>query len=352
MAVTSKSAEGRTARGRKIRRLCALTLVPLTILGLAACTRGGKKSSNNGSGTVSFSDGLTSRAKVRTLTFLMPQDPGDPFWGTIAQGAKDAAKMFNIQLDLQTVNNDPNKYNDAIGTLVAKKPAGMAVVIDNPDRYTENVCAAQKAGIKVIAYNITQTTAVSKCTEAFVGQDFAKVGEVLGQRLLSEVKLNAGDTVFTPVEFPEQVYAVQRRAGVQKALDSAGVKTDGLGTGIEPSAALDKMTSYLVAHKNIKAIVPLGSVPFRNVVKAMKDAGIKVPVVGFDVAKEVIAGIKSGDIIAAADQQPYIQGFQTVAQLALALDFALSPASVNSGGAGLVDKTNVDAVSELAGKVR
>jgi ABC-type sugar transport system substrate-binding protein len=84
----------------------------------------------------------------------------------------------------------------------------------------------------------------------------------------------------------------------------------------------------------------------------MKATGLKLPVVGFDLSPKVIAGIKSGGIDAAADQQPYVQGFQTVSQLALYLDFGLSPATINSGGSGLVDRSNIAVVEALAGKTR
>lgn len=148
------------------------------------------------------------------------------------------------------------------------------------------------------------------------------------------------------------VYAVQRHAGVERALDEVGAKTEILGTGIEDSAALDKITQYLLGHKDTAAIVPLGGTPHRNVPKALEDSGVKVPVVGFDLAPQIVTGIESGAIGAAADQQGYVQGFQSVMQLGLLLDFGLSPADINSGGSGLVDKDNVGIAKELAGKVR
>jgi simple sugar transport system substrate-binding protein len=330
------------------RTLAVAAAVPL--LALTACKGGAPAEGGAESGALN--SGLGSRATDRTITFLMPQDTGDPFWGTIAQGAKDAAALYNVKLDLQTGKNDPNAYNDAIGTAVAKKPAAIAVAIDDQNRYTTNICAAKDAGIKIISYNITEPGGAADCTEAFIGQDFEATGEVVGKRLLESVKLAPGDKVFTPVELPEQVYAIQRGAGVQKAIQASGAKTDPLGTGVEDSATLDKMTSYLLSNRDVKAIVPLGGTPFRNVVKAMQDSGVKVPVVGFDLSPKVVSGIESGDISAAADQQPYVQGFQSVAQLALQLDFGLSPASMNSSGSGLVDKSSIAIVKDLAGKIR
>lgn len=336
------------------RAVRALVLIPVVALA-AACTNG-----SGGSSDIELSaqdggleSGLGSRAEKRDITFLLGHDPSDPFWTTIAQGAKDAAELFDIDLNLQTSGGDATKYNDLIGSAVANKPAALAVVLDDPNKYTENVCAAAKAGIAVMSYNITQEGEVGECVLGFVGQDFEEVGYLLGQRLLEDnPDIGRGDTVLTPVEFPDQVYAVQRHAGVKRALDTVGARTELLGTGIEDSAALDKITQYLLGHQDVAAVVPLGGTPHRNLPKAMADAGVQVPVVGFDLSPQIIAGIESGVIGAAADQQGYVQGFQSVAQLALKLDFGLSPASINSGGSGLVDKSNVSIAKDLAGTVR
>lgn len=345
-----------TPSSRRARRTAGwrtLALVPVLALATIGCSGGSDDTTTSSAKGNSLKSGLGSKAKDRKITFLLGQDPGDPFWTTIAQGAMDAAQLLNVELNMQTSSGDQTKYNDLIGSAVADKPAALAVVLDDPNKYTENVCAAQKAGIPVMTYNITQEGKVGDCVRGFVGQDFEEVGYLLGQRLLADnPDIGKGDVVLTPVEFPDQVYAVQRHAGVKRALDTVGARTEILGTGIEDSAALDKITQYLLGHKKTAAIVPLGGTPHRNLPKAMDDSGVKVPVVGFDLAPQIVNGIESGAITAAADQQGYVQGFQTVMQLGLLLDFGLSPASINSGGSGLVDKSNVEIAKDLAGKVR
>ena len=108
------------------------------------------------------------------------------------------------------------------------------------------------------------------------------------------------------------------------------------------------MTSWLASNKDVKAVVPLGGTPHRNAVAAEDAAGVKVPIIGFDTSPQVIDGIKSGRIIATADQQGYVQGFQTVMQGTLFLDFGLSPATINSGGNALIDKKNVNLLEDKA----
>jgi simple sugar transport system substrate-binding protein len=47
------------------------------------------------------------------------------------------------------------------------------------------------------------------------------------------------------------------------------------------------------------------------------------------------------------DQQPYLQGFQTVMMLYLYKEFGLAPTDINTGVA-IVDKSNVDEVEKLS----
>jgi ABC-type sugar transport system substrate-binding protein len=301
--------------------------------------------------------GLGSRAKNRKLIFLMDNPPTDVFWGVIQRGAKDAASLYKIDLDIQftTEGATPQKYNELIGTAAATKPAAIAVVIRDSDTFTENVCAAQKAGIAVLDYNVLAPGAVRACVENFIGQDFTTAGELIGDRMVKDAGIKSGDLVLLPVEQPEASYAVDRGAGVKKALDKVGAKYEVIQAGAKGDAeALENMTQWLTGHKDVKAIIPMGGTPHRNALEALKNAGLdpaKVAVGGFDISKPVTDAIKAGTIKAAVTQEPYIQGFQTVAEAALLLDFGIKPFSINTG-AGIVDKTNVDTVAELAGKVR
>ena len=74
---------------------------------------------------------------------------------------------------------------------------------------------------------------------------------------------------------------------------------------------------------------------------------MKIPLGGFDLTQDIIDGIEKGTITATVDQQPYSQGFYAVAQLALYLKYGLYPSDMNTGGLGLVDKTNVAKVKAL-----
>lgn len=313
-----------------------------------ACTGGDSSGGGEGGGGSAgggLDSGLGSRAENRDAYFLTYYDPAsDAFWNQMLSGAKDAATLGGLKLTHQTTDgSDPAKMTDLINAAIATDPAVIFVPFNDP-AWEGAACEAADAGISVYAFNVppAQVAKEQGCTKAFVGQDFFEVGGLVGERLLEEVDLQAGDKVLCPAEEPTQQYAIQRGGGVESVLKSVGVKCTYLQTTGEDGAALDAMTTWLAANEDVKAVVPLGGTPHRNAVAAQDAAGVEVPIVGFDTSPQVIDGIKTGRIIATADQQGYIQGFQTVMQGALNLDFGLAPADINSGGNSLIDETNVE----------
>jgi simple sugar transport system substrate-binding protein len=334
----------RTGRRRALLGVGAATL--LVLASACSSSAGNSGSSGGGGGGNGLEDGFGSRAENRDAYFITFYDPSaDAFWNQMTTGAKDAAELGGLKLTEQTAKDDVGTMTDLISSSIANDPAALFIPFNDPS-WEGAVCEAADAGIPVFAFNVPPANVAKDCVKAFVGQDFFEVGTIVGERLVQEVDLKPGDKVLCPAEEPTQQYAIQRGGGVESVLKEVGVTCEYLQTTGEDGAALDAMTSWLNANKDVKAIVPLGGTPHRNAVQAQDAAGVEVPIVGFDTSPQVIDGIKNGRIIATADQQGYIQGFQTVMQAVLYLDFGLSPANLNSGGNALIDKSNVEVLED------
>jgi ABC-type sugar transport system substrate-binding protein len=322
-----------------------LTAVAVAALALAGCTGGASDSSDDASS--GLPSGYGSIAENRDAYFFTYYNPaGDPFWAQILQGGEDAAALGNLELTHQTADGDPDKMVDLVQTAIATEPALILMPFNEGEKWVGVACDAADAGITVVAYNVPAPESAAECVSGFVGQDFFEVGEIVGARLVDEAGLASGDLVLLPAEEPEQAYAINRGGGVQSSLDEVGAEGEFLRTSGNDEEALNSLTAWLTANPDVAAIAPLGGTPHRNIVAAMEAAGLQVPVVGFDTSPQVVAGIKNGDIIATADQQGYVQGFQSVTQGVLFIDFGLSPANINSGGRGLIDITNVELLED------
>ena len=292
--------------------------------------------------------------KLRILLVPWSQS-SNAFFEAVVNGAKDAAAQQGVQLDIQFGEEDQSREKTILETAVANKVDGIAVNIADDNAYKDVMCQAMKQGIPVVTFNIDDShhgAPGSSCRMAFMGQNFIASGYVLGKRMIEEGHLKKGDKVFTPVEAPQATYAVQRHEGVQKALSEIGATSEILGVGNDHAQALNLMTQYLVGHPDTAAVVGLGQTPTSQAAQAIKDAGLKIPAGGFDVSKEILDDIKDGRLIATVDQQPYSQGYYAVTQLALNLKYGLWPSEMDTGGSGLVDKSNYKSAVKWAGPVR
>lgn len=287
------------------------------------------------------------------VTLIIYTEASVEFWVPLVQGAKDAAQANGVSLDIQYGDGKPEKQNNVLETAIANKVDGIALVIYDDTAFNDNVCKAIKAGIKVVSFNVDHSKgAAGNCRMAFMGQNFPETGYLIGKRMIQDHGIKSGDLVMTPVEFPEATYASQRFAGVKKALDEVGATAEQIGTGGNIAEAQTKMVQYLLGHPETKAIISLGGTTTTAAPKAIEEAKMKIAIGGFDLTADVVTGIENGTITATVDQQPYSQGFYAVTQLALSIKYGLYPSDMNTGGIGLVDKTNVSKVKEYTPKYR
>src|SRR6266566_7025883 len=267
--------------------------------------------------------------------------------GTLSGGTDISGKTILFEIQIQYASNDDTTEVNQVNTAIASNVIGVALSI--PDAgLNKVVCAARAKGIAVVAFNIDGATGQgASCVQGFVGQDFVQSGALIAQKMIDSGQIKPGDHVFCPVEFPAQVYAVQRYQGVKQALSAIGATCEELGTGVDFGPAKSTMVSYLLGHPHTSAIIALGHAPLDQAPAAAKQVGRTIPIGGFDVTSDILSSIKSGAITATVDQQPYIQGFQSVMQLALYLKYAISPANINTSNGALIDKNNVDKVVSL-----
>jgi simple sugar transport system substrate-binding protein len=292
-------------------------------------------------------DGFGSRAKNRTAYFFTYYDPaGDAFWAQILHGGQTAAKLGKLKFVHQTANGSSSQMVNLVQTAISHKPAAIVMPFNEGQAWVDVACQAHKKGIIVMSYNVPAPATAGDCVDGFVGQDFYAVGVTVAKTLIASGAIKKGDKVEITAEEPDQPYALQRGGGVYDTLKAWGAdvmpQKQWLRTGGDDAPALDALTTFLVANKDVKFMIPVGGTPHRNLPAALKAAGnTTTKVIGFDTAPAIVKGIQAGTILATADQQGYIQGFQSVMQTILEMDFGFSPANINSGGNGLLNKSNI-----------
>lgn len=317
------------------------------ILLLAACSSKGTTSTASSTPNVAAGSGIQGKK----VTFIIYATPSTPFFNPVINGAKAAARIYGLNLDVEYSNSNASTQNNQIETAVAGGVSALAVSIPSNTAFTKSICAAQAKGIPVVAFNVTATSGpVLKCVLSYVGQDFQTAGYLIAQKMIADAHIPHGASVFCPVEDPTAVYAAGRAAGANQALAAIGAKCDVVATGFDLSQAQTTETQYLLGHRNTKAILALGQVPLQVAPSAEKSAHETLPIAGFDLSSQISAAIENGTTLATVEQQPYLQGYYAITQLALKLEYGLTPSNVNTGNA-IIDKANVKKIAALAGTV-
>ncbi len=292
-------------------------------------------------------------AEEVSATMIIYLDPSVQFFNPVVQGAQDAAEAFGVSLDVQYANNDPIRQNDLIESATAAGVDGIAVAISSSDAFDESICAAVEAGIVVIGFNNDDLEgAAGNCRQAYIGMDEEASGYELGQRMIEEFGLTTGDMVFNPREIPEASFAVARGGGIERAMAEAGVTVETVRTGLDLAEAQTIMAQFLIANPDVKALFGTGSVTSTVGAGAIADAGLDIPFGGFDLAVEIVNAVESGAMYATMDQQPYLQGYYPIAQIALAARYGLTPTDVDTGQGAFLDQARIGAVAPMIGTYR
>jgi simple sugar transport system substrate-binding protein len=145
-----------------------------------------------------------------------------------------------------------------------------------------------------------------------------------------------------------------RTKGCIDALEEKGVTVDYLDispqTNADPPAGIPVIVAYIASHPDVDLVITDHGGLTATAQTYMEAAGKdpeEILVAGFDLSSATVQAIRSGYVQVVSDQQPWLQAFLAVFQLALAKQFGFSGLYIDTG-AGFITKDNIDAVAALA----
>jgi simple sugar transport system substrate-binding protein len=180
----------------------------------------------------------------------------------------------------------------------------------------------------------------------YFGQDEKVAGVAAGKRLAAAGKKN----VLCVLQAQGQAQLEARCAGVKEGLGAEGTMSKLYVNGVDNSAVLSSMSAELTRNKSVDAVITLGAQFALIAIQAMNQAHSTAKLYTFDTSAAEIAKIKSGQVQWAVDQQPYLQGYESVDGLWLYLTNAniIGGGQVVLTGPSFVDASNVDKVAQYA----
>ena len=331
---------------RSPRRAIGIVLLMIVPLVLAACSAtGGKRAAEAAAGGGTAVAAGHANTPHYTIAMITHAAPGDTFWDKIRNGATAAAAKDNITLKYSS-DPDPTKQAQLITDAVNSHVNGIAVTDPNPGALCPTIQKAKQAGIPIVMFNAGYSNYQSCGGMEYFGQDEAIAGVAAGKRLAAAGKKN----VLCVLQAQGQAQLEARCAGVKEGLGSEGTMSKLYVNGVDNSAVLSSLSAELTRNTKIDAVITLGAQFALIAIQALNQAHSSAKLYTFDTSAEEISKIKSGAVQWAVDQQPYLQGYESVDGLWLYLTNGnlIGGGQVVLTGPSFVDASNVDAVAKYA----
>jgi simple sugar transport system substrate-binding protein len=288
-------------------------------------------------------------AQDQPTIYVIAPSLTDPFWITQQNGANQAGEDFGVNVVFQAPAQDTGDAGmvPLLQAAIAAQPAGIA--IDYTSKTMEAVTvAALDAGIPVVLYNNNRFEGENAPGDArilglsFVGQDESVSGEILANAWLPSLPTTPCKVLIVN-PFPTAFVLTLRGDGVKRALDAAGYPYEDLVATGDQGQNLSLIGAALQADPGICGVVGLGNPAANPAAQYIADNGLSIPVATFDVGAEASKRIKDGALTMAINQQPFLQSYFAVANLANQAKYSLTPVNVNTG-TSIVTKDNIDIV--------
>jgi simple sugar transport system substrate-binding protein len=324
---------------RAFLRRTALTGVAAGSVGtlLSACGSSNSSSASGGGGSSGIFGAHPSYKfvvvnHVTTNSFFVPTQ----------YGIADACKLLGCSYEWTgSESENIDQMVNAINTAVSSGADGIAVSLISTTAFNVPVENALKAGIPVVAYNADST---SNKRLSYVGQDLKLAGELMGKRIVEDVK--SGDVViFTASAGSANLQP--RLEGAEKAIKDSGaaINLKTIVTGSLESGEKTAIEAYWTGHQSTKGMYAVDGGDTAELAGVMQKLGLNAKDVkagGFDLAEKTQKGLHEGFLEFTIDQQPYLQGFVPILQMFMwHVSGSLSgPAEVNTG-LKFVDKESI-----------
>lgn len=252
------------------------------------------------------SDKNTTDNKSQTVG-LSISTLNNPFFVTLTDGAKAAAKDSGIELIVVDAGDDAAKQTSDIEDLVSKN---VGVLIVNPvdsDAVAPAVEAAIAKGIKVISVDrvvngveVSTQIASDNVAGAKLAADYLK--ELVGE----------GAKVAELQGVPGASATIDRGAGFHQVADTAFDVVASQTANFNRAEGMTVMENIIQADSTITGVFAHNDEMALGAIEAVSAAGLDIKVVGFDATDDAKAAVEAGTMAATVAQQPELMGKTSV----------------------------------------
>jgi simple sugar transport system substrate-binding protein len=223
---------------------------------------------------------------------------------------------------------------------------GIALNIIDPQAFDQVIEEAIRQGVPVVGFNVDDQ-ATPNTRLSGVNQRLYEAGRSLAHHVAPQIP--EGSHVLMTLHDRGVSALEDRLRGLEEVLEEKGVRGTVTVSGNDAVEGAEVIAAALREHPDIRVILGTGQADTEAAGRAIEKhfPGRGYWAAGFDLSPETLRLIKAGHIRCTVDQQPYVQGFYPVVQLALYLRYGILPADIDAG-ATIIDRSNADRVLELS----
>ncbi len=286
-----------------MRNVATVGTVFAVSLAIAGCSSG---ASSPGTGPAADGGAAQAAGAVGGDTYVfLPKSLNDPYWVDARKGMEAEAKKLGVKAQfLGPDTTDAGAQVSIFESILAKKPAGIAVSPNDPASVTGIIAQARAAGVPVIAWD---GPIPNSQVQGYIGTDNVTAGMRAADALVAA--MGESGKVAVVIGSLSATNLNQRLDGLKQGLAKHPgiqiVETEESGESI--ADAQGKAETILQAHPDLKGFVGVGGSDLPGIAGALKsgDQCGKVSAVGFDVVPQDVQGMKDGCVNGLISQKPF-----------------------------------------------
>ncbi len=273
------------------------------------------------------------------------------YWKIVAAGAKTAAVKNNVNLILlgppseDAVEQQINMVQDVLSQ-------NIDVLVFSPSQPAASINVLLQAKAKHVPVILVDTGMPAGFNDyaSFIGTDNLAAGKAGGQALAALLK--PGSKVLLLYGAPGNPTMTDRVNGAEQVLKAAGMVI-----AANQPAYSDRERAYTVTQNVLQATPDIDGVFAGNdeealgALRAVQQAGKKIPIIGVDATEDALKAIMAGDIYGSIAQGNYDMGRLAI-EKALELKAGKTIEKRIDSGATLITKTNAQELIDFRATIK
>jgi ribose transport system substrate-binding protein len=295
----------------KRARMAAPAVLCAAAAAVAGCGGGG---SSNGASASSGSAGKTYKI------VYIPGLTGNPFYSTVACGAKSVAGQDHVNFSVQGASEfDVAKQTAVVNAVVSNKPDAIMISHDDPKAMIPPLMQAKQAGIKIMT--IDGDLADTSIAVSNIQSNNLQGGRLAGQAMGK--LLHGKGSVIVIDNDPGFPISEQRVQGFAEAIKRfPGIKYLGVKySHNEVSGAANIVSTTAGSNPDLAGVYTVETNNTEGAITGVREAKKtgKIHIVGYDTSDPIVDALHKGTLDADIVQYPFGEGQKGVQTLVSAL---------------------------------